>query len=88
MRILERVKKTKKRKYFCKWYTYLFNYKEPQTYLDAISFGNAPFWKEPTKTKIDFVTQNINWVLVDLSYWAKPIGYKGIFKISLNVVVQ
>ena len=47
------------------FYTYLVD-NAPQTYFDAISSSEGPFWKEAIKAEIDSIIQNKTWILVDL----------------------
>ena len=61
------------------FYTYSIE-NEPSSYFEVISSSNTLLWKEAIKTELDSILKNQTWELVDLSYGAKPIGYKWIFK--------
>ena len=64
--------------------TYLTD-NEPQTYFNAISPSEAPFWKEAIKTEIDFVAQYKTWILGDSPPETKSIGCKWIFERRLSL---
>ncbi|CAL8084501.1 unnamed protein product [Prunus armeniaca] len=57
---------------------------EPQTYKEAISSPEAPFWKEAINSEVESIIQNHTWELVDLPPGNRPIGYKWIFKKKLK----
>ena len=59
--------------------TYLLE-SEPQSYNEAIRSPEGPLWKETIKSKIDSISQNHTWELVDLPSRCKSLGYKWIFK--------
>ena len=39
---------------------------EPQSFKEAISTSEAPFWKEAINSEIESILQNHTWELVDL----------------------
>ena len=49
---------------------------EPQSFKEAISTPEAPFWKEAVNSEIESILQNHTWELVDLPLGCKPLGYK------------
>ena len=49
---------------------------EPQSFKEAISTPEAPFWKEAVNSEIESILQNHTWELVDLPPGCKPLGYK------------
>ena len=53
---------------------------EPQSFKEARSSPEAPYWKEATNDEVESILQNHTWELVDLSPGSKPLGYKWIFK--------
>ena len=55
--------------------TYLLE-NEPQTFKEAMSTSEAPFWKEVIDNEIDSIMQNHTWELVDLPPGIKPLGYR------------
>ncbi|CAL8091268.1 unnamed protein product [Prunus armeniaca] len=57
---------------------------EPQTYKEAISSPEAPFWKEAINSEVESIMQNHTWELVDIPPGNRPIGYKWIFKKKLK----
>ena len=57
---------------------------EPQSFKEAISTSEAPFWKEAINSEIESILQNHTWELVDLSPGCEPLGYKWIFKRKLK----
>ena len=57
---------------------------EPQSFKEAISTSEAPFWKEAINSEIESILQNHTWELVDLSPSCEPLGYKWIFKRKLK----
>ncbi|KAK9942775.1 hypothetical protein M0R45_008423 [Rubus argutus] len=59
--------------------TYLLE-NEPQSYKEAMSSPEAPYWKEAINAEVDSILQNHTWELVDLPPGNKPLGYKWIFK--------
>lgn len=66
--------------------TYMVEY-EPQTYIEAMSSLDAPFWKEAINSEVESILHNNTWELVDLTPGNKPIGYRWIFKKKLNQMV-
>ena len=58
---------------------------EPQSFKEAISTPDAPFWKEVVNSEIESILQNHTWELVDLPLGFKPPGYKWIFKRKFKV---
>ncbi|CAL8118819.1 unnamed protein product [Prunus armeniaca] len=62
-----------------KFLTYLLE-NEPQTYKEAMTSPEAPFWKEAINVEVESIMQNHTWELVDLPPGNKPLGYKWIFK--------
>ncbi|RVX14596.1 hypothetical protein CK203_012090 [Vitis vinifera] len=63
------------------FYTFLMD-EDPRSYKEAITFPDAPFWKEAINSEIESIMYNHTWELVDLPHGAKTIGYKWIFKES------
>ena len=59
--------------------TYLLE-DEPQSFKEAISSLEAPYWKEAINDKVEFILQNHTWELVDLLLGSKPLACKWIFK--------
>ena len=59
--------------------TYLLE-DEPQSFKEAMSSPEAPYWKEAIKDEVESILQNHMWELVDLPPCSKPLGYKWIFK--------
>ena len=59
--------------------TYLLE-DEPQSFKEAMSSPEAPYWKEATNDEVESILKNHTWELVDLSPGSKPLGYKWIFK--------
>ena len=57
---------------------------ESQSFKEAISTPEAPFWKEAVNSEIESILQNHTWELVDLPPSCKPLGYKWIFKRKLK----
>ena len=57
---------------------------EPQTYKEAMTSPEAPFWKEVINSEVESILQNHTWELVDIPPGNKPIGYKWIFKRKLK----
>ena len=57
---------------------------EPQTYKEAMTSPEAPFWKEAINREVESILQNHTWELVDIPPGNKPIGYKWIFKRKLK----
>ena len=58
---------------------------ELQSFKEAISAPESPFWKEAVNSGIESILQNHTWELVDLPPGCKPLGYKWIFKRKLKV---
>ena len=56
---------------------------EPQTYKEAMSTPEAPYWQEAVNDEINSIMQNHTWELVNLPPGNKPIGCKWIFKRKL-----
>ena len=59
--------------------TYLLE-DEPQSFKEAMSSLEAPYWKEAINDEVESILQNHTWELVDLPPGSKPLGYKWIFK--------
>ena len=59
--------------------TYLLE-DEPQSFKEAMSSPEAPYWKEAINDEVESILQNHTWELVDLPPGSKPLGYKWIFK--------
>ena len=57
---------------------------EPQSFKEANSTPEVPFWKEAVNSEIESILQNHTWELVDFSPSCKPLGYKWIFKRKLK----
>ena len=57
---------------------------ETQSFKEAISTPEAPFWKEAVNSEIESILQNHTWELVDLPPGCKPLGYKWIFERKLK----
>ena len=73
-------KRTKTSKSFGPYFiTYLLE-DEPQSFKEAMSSPEAPYWKEAINDEVEFILQNHMWELVDLPPGSKPLGYKWIFK--------
>ena len=53
---------------------------EPQSFKEAMSSPEAPYWKEAINDEVESILQNHMWELVDLPPGSKPLGYKWIFK--------
>ena len=53
---------------------------EPQSFKEAMSSPEAPYWKEAINDEVESILQNYTWELVDLPPGSKPLGYKWIFK--------
>ena len=58
---------------------------EPQTYKEAMTSPEAPFWKEAINSEVESILKNHTWELVDIPPGNKLIGYKWIFKRKLKV---
>ena len=58
---------------------------EPQTYKEAMTSPEAPFWKEAINSEVESILKNHTWELVDIPPGNKLIGYKWIFKRNLKV---
>ena len=58
--------------------TYLLE-NEPQSFKEAMSIPEAPYWKEAINDEVESILQNHTWELVDLPSGSKPLGYKWIF---------
>ena len=59
--------------------TYLLE-DEPQSFKEAMSSPEAPYWKEAINDEVESILQNHTWELVDLPPCSKALGYKWIFK--------
>ncbi|KAL0534104.1 hypothetical protein IC582_028385 [Cucumis melo] len=59
--------------------TYLLE-NEPQTFKEAMSSPEAPYWKEAVNSEIESIMHNHTWELVDLPLESTPLGCKWIFK--------
>ena len=59
--------------------TYLLE-DEPQSFKEAMSSPEAPYWKKAINDEVESILQNNTWELVDLPPGLKPLGYKWIFK--------
>ena len=57
---------------------------EPQTYKEAMTSPEAPFWKEAINSEVESILKNHTWELVDIPPENKLIGYKWIFKRKLK----
>ena len=55
--------------------TYLLE-DEPQSFKEAMSSPEAPYWKEAINDEVESILQNHTWELVDLPPGSKPLGYK------------
>ena len=55
--------------------TYLLE-NEPQTFKEAMSSPEAPYWKEAVNSEIQSIMHNHTWELVDLPLGSKPLGCK------------
>ena len=53
---------------------------EPQSFKEAISSPEAPYWKEAINDEVESILQNHTCELVDLPLGSKPLGYKWIFR--------
>ena len=49
---------------------------EPQTFKEAMSTPEAPFWKEAINDEIESIMKNHTWELVDLPPRNKPLVCK------------
>ena len=58
--------------------TYLLE-NEPQSFKEAMTSPEAPYWKEAINDEVESILQNHTWELVDLPPSSKPLGYKWIF---------
>ena len=58
---------------------------EPQTFKEAMSTPEAPFWKEAINDEIESIMKNHTWELVDLPLGNKPLACKWIFERKLKV---
>ena len=52
---------------------------EPQSFKEAMSKPEVPYWKEAINDEVESILQNHTWELVDLPPSSKPLGYKWIF---------
>ena len=52
--------------------TYLFE-NEPQTFKEAVTSPEAPFWKEAINSEVESILSNHTWKLVDLPPGNKPL---------------
>ena len=59
--------------------TYLLE-DEPQSFKEAMSSPEAPYWKEAINDIVESILQNHMWELVDLPPGSKPLEYKWIVK--------
>jgi len=55
--------------------TYLLK-NEPQTFKEAMSSPEAPYWKEAVNIEIESIMHNHTWKLVNLPLGSKPLGCK------------
>ena len=53
---------------------------EHQSFKEAMSIREAPYWKEAINDEVESILQNHTWELVDIPPGSKPLGYKWIFK--------
>ena len=74
----------KKPKNFGPYFISFMTIGEPQTYKEAMTSREAPFWKEAINSEVESILQNHTWELVDIPPGNKPIGYKWIFKRKLK----
>ena len=75
-----RSKRTRTSKCFGRdFLTYLLE-DEPQSFKEAMSSPEAPYWKEAVNDEVESILQNHTWELVDLPLGSKPLGYKWMFK--------
>ncbi|CAL8155352.1 unnamed protein product [Prunus armeniaca] len=65
------------------FYTFLVD-NDPQTYSEAITAPDAPFWKEAIKNELESIMSNHVLELVDIPPGAKTLGCKWIFKKKLK----
>ena len=59
--------------------TYLLE-NEPRTFKEAVTFPEAPFWKEAINSEVQSILSNHTWKLVDLPPGNNPLQCKSIFK--------
>ena len=64
--------------------TYLLE-DEPQSFKEAMSSLEAPYWKELINDEVESILKNHTWELVDLPPGSKPLGYEWIFKKKMKV---
>ena len=75
-----RSKRTRISKSFGPYFlTYLLE-DEPQSFKEAMSSPEAPYWKEAINNEVESILQIHTLELVDLPPGLKPLGYKWIFK--------
>ena len=53
---------------------------KPQSFKEAMSSPEAPYWKDAINDEVESILKNHTWELVDLPPGSKPLGYKWIFK--------
>ena len=63
----------------------LFIFDEPTNYMKSIYDIDSKKWLETMKSKMNFMYTSHIWNLVDPLKEVKPIGYKWIFKIKINM---
>lgn len=82
---LRRGKRTKNPKNFGPDYLTFLSKNEPQTYQEAMTSPDAPFWKKAINSKMEFIIHNFHTPeLVNLPPGNKPIEYKWILKKKLK----
>ncbi|GKB70797.1 zinc finger, CCHC-type containing protein, partial [Tanacetum coccineum] len=58
-------------------YSYCFSIEEdPRTYDEAMQSRDAAFWKEAIDDEIGSIMENNTWVLSDLPFSCKPLGFR------------
>ena len=75
-----RSKRTRTSKSFGPYFLMYLLEDEPQSFKEAMSSPEAPYWKEAINDEVESILQNHTWELVDLPPGSKPLGYKWIFK--------
>ena len=63
------------------FYTFLID-EDPRSYKKAITFPDAPFWKETINSEIESIMYNHTWELVDLPPGARLLVVSGSLKKS------